>query len=391
MPPLSLRTPLNSLLPALRHPIILAPMANASGGLLASRVSHAGGFGFIGAGYYTPSKLHEELQHVFEVLGVPGRGSANRLEVGVGFLAWRLSKLNGGPAPSLGASDLDPASEALQLIDTALKAKPRAVWLAFGNPEELVGWSKVVREREAALHGGGRAKWGKELKLFVGVGNTKEAKWATEEMGADVLVVQGIESGGHSLGTSPPLSSLLPLINSLLPSWSPSSPSNNPPLLLGAGGLHSGSTLLSTLSLGAAGAVFGTRFLFTHEAAYSKEQKGMLVAAKEGTTVRTRAFDEARGTLGWPEGVDGRGILNETVKDFDEGKGSVEERKERYKEAEAKGDTSRIVTWAGSGVGNINEVTGAEEVVQRIATEVAEAAERLRGYMTSEEETGAGQ
>lgn len=166
-------------------------MANASGGLLASRVSNAGGFGFLGAGYYTPSKLQEELSHVHEVLGVPGRGSANPLEVGVGFLAWRLSALNGGPAPSLGASDLDPASEALKLIDVALKAKPRAVWLAFGQPDELVGWAKVLREREAALHGGGRAKWGKELKLFVGVGDTKEAKWATEEMGADVLVVQG--------------------------------------------------------------------------------------------------------------------------------------------------------------------------------------------------------
>lgn len=113
--------------------------------------------------------------------------------------------------------------------------------------------------------------------------------------------------------------------------------------------------------------------------------------AKEGTTVRTRAFDEARGTLGWPDGVDGRGILNETVKDFDADKGSAEERRERYKEAEAQGDTSRIVTWAGSGVGNVDEVVGAEQVVQRIAKEAGEAAERLRGFMSSEGEAGAGQ
>lgn len=117
----------------------------------------------------------------------------------------------------------------------------------------------------------------------------------------------------------------------------------------------------------------------------------MLVAAKEGSTVRTRAFDEARGTLGWPDGVDGRGILNETVRDFEEDKGSAEQRRERYKEAEAKGDTSRIVTWAGSGVGNVSKVEGAEEVVLRIATEAGEAAERLRGYMSLEGEAGAGQ
>lgn len=202
-----LRTPLHALLPSLKSPIVLGPMANAAGGSLASQVSKAGGLGFIGAGYYTPTQLTQELAIVQKALLPQQEGATsptrltgkNRLEVGIGFLAWRLTKINtpqgssepGSLPPTLGSSDLPPGSQALDLIDAALKARPRAIWLSFGGEEELLGWSRIVREREAALNGGGKMKWGQDLKLFVGVGSVEEGKFATEEMGADVLVVQG--------------------------------------------------------------------------------------------------------------------------------------------------------------------------------------------------------
>lgn len=110
----------------------------------------------------------------------------------------------------------------------------------------------------------------------------------------------------------------------------------------------------------------------------------MLVEAKEGQTCRTMAFDEARGTIGWPEGVDGRGITNDTVKDFKEGKGDSSSRRERYKEAEAAGDTKRIVTWAGSGVGNVDRIQPAAEIVQEIEAEAIEELKRLQGYLVHE-------
>ncbi|CAO1636113.1 unnamed protein product [Parajaminaea phylloscopi] len=375
-------TPFTQLIPALRTPIVCGPMANAAGGELAAQVSRAGGLGFIGAGYYTPERLKDELQKTYGILGKPERGQGSRLEIGIGFLAWKLTSFNGGSLPpSLGSTDMDAGSQALKLIDEALRSKPRAVWLSFGSGEELVGWSKIVREREAAINGAGRAKWGTDLKLFIGVGNSEEAKTAVEDCGADVLVVQGIEGGGHGLGSSPPLTSVLPLVKSMLSSWSPSSPSEKHPVLLGAGGLHSGASLAAVLALGGAGAVFGTRFLLTPEASYSREQKQMLIDAKEGQTKRTMAFDEARGTLGWPKGVDGRGIVNDTVQDYESGEGDAASRRQRYVEAEKAGDTRRIVTWAGSGVGNMSTIKPAFDVVHEIDTEAVTEIENLSSLL----------
>lgn len=168
-------------------------MANACGGSLTGSVCSSGGFGWIGAGYYDSSKLQTELDTLTSILGVPERGSGNRLEAGVGFLGWNLTKQNSGSAPpSLGSTDLSPASQALSVIDTAIKAKPRSIWLSFcENQEELVGWSRIIREREAALNGGGKMTFGKHLKLAINVGSVEEARVACEDAGADIIIVQG--------------------------------------------------------------------------------------------------------------------------------------------------------------------------------------------------------
>jgi len=155
-------------------------------------VSKAGGFGYIGAGYLTPEKLKSELDLATSILGPTKPGLINRMPIGIGFLAWRLSLLNGSkPPPSLVSQDMDSDSPALALIDTALRFKPRSLWLAFGDENEMRNWSKVLREREAMINGGGKMKWGEELKLAIGVGDLKQAKEGTEDCGADILSVTG--------------------------------------------------------------------------------------------------------------------------------------------------------------------------------------------------------
>lgn len=167
-------------------------MANACGGSLTGAVCSGGGFGWIGAGYYDSGKLQSELDTLTSMLGTPERGSGNRLEAGVGFLGWNLTKQNHGPPPSLGSTDLSPSSSALSVIDTALRAKPRSVWLSFcQTQEELIGWSRIIREREAALNGGGKMTFGKQLKLAINVGSVEEARIACEDAGADIIIVQG--------------------------------------------------------------------------------------------------------------------------------------------------------------------------------------------------------
>lgn len=183
----------------------------------------------------------------------------------------------------------------------------------------------------------------------------------------------GNEAGGHGLGASPPLMTVLPETLRLLPSLKALNPAGAMPPVIGAGGLSIGSHLAALTALGAAGAVYGTRFLLTPEAQYTDEQKRILSAATGADTLRTMAFDEARGTTDWPKGVDGRGIRNATVEDAFKGIGDASARRTRYAQAAKEKDTSRIVTWSGTGVGLVDKIKPAEEVVEEITKDAIEA------------------
>lgn len=135
-------------------------------------------------------------------------------------------------------------------------------------------------------------------------------------------------------------------------------PKDGPPVLA-AGGLVTGGQIASLLVLGAAGAVLGTRFLMTPECLYSDAQKRALIAAKSNVTVRTMAFDHARGTLDWPAGIDGRALYNNTVKDVDDGV-NMDAVREKFQEGVRKGDPDRMLVWSGMGVGLVSEIKSAE-------------------------------
>lgn len=364
-------------------------MSGAAGGKLAAEVSKAGGLGFIGGGYLTPEQYKTNLEEAVEVLH--GREERKgRLEVGVGFLGWGLSKLH-GPWDSA-VKDHQHRTKAIACIDAALAARPRAVWLAFGTHEEMAGWVQIMREREKKINERQELEmW----KLFVGVGSVEEAKAAVELVGADVVVAQGKslahigsashivtgnEAGGHGSASSPPLLNLLPSIARALPAYKPLNPTSKP-LLLGAGGLSSGAHLAALLSLGAHGAAYGTRFLLTPECTYSATRKSLLISAGQGSTKRSMAFDEARNTLDWPAGVDGRGIVNLTVEEYEAGTQGLEERQERYARADREDDVERLIVWAGTGVGDITEVMPAGEVVRLMEREAVEAMSRASRFL----------
>jgi nitronate monooxygenase len=97
----------------------------------------------------------------------------------------------------------------------------------------------------------------------------------------------------------------------------------------------------------------------TKESLYNEAQKKMLVAANANSTVRTMAFDCARGTLDWPKGIDGRAIYNRTVKDIDDGV-NIEIVRENFKKATRDGDTDQILAWAGTGVGLVTKIQPAQ-------------------------------
>jgi len=190
-----------------------------------------------------------------------------------------------------------------------------------------------------------------------------EAVNAVEQLKADVIVAQGIESGGHGGNYAPPLSDLLQTILARF-SGSPQAP-----VVLAAGGLANGIDVASHIARGASGAVMGTRFLLTPESKYTNAQREALLAAGSEDTIRSMAFDYARDALGWPEGVDGRGLRNDTVADFEQGV-DLELIRAKYKEAMQNQDRKRLLVWAGTGVGSMNRIMPARDVMEDLQREL---------------------
>ncbi|EPQ56409.1 2-nitropropane dioxygenase [Gloeophyllum trabeum ATCC 11539] len=335
-----LTTRLTSLL-GVRTPVISAPMAGASGGELAAAVAQGGGFGFIQAGYQSKQKLKEELEKAKAILGV---SSLQRAPIGVGFISWILE--------AEGASSND-------LLDTALESRVNAIWLAFGN--DIGRWVAYVREYDR------RQADGHKTLVFVQLSSEEEAAGAVNNWKVDVLVAQGIEAGGHGRASAPPL---LTLISSLLNTI----PEEGPPIVA-AGGLANGAHVAACLTLGASGVAMGTRFLLTPESLYTDAQKKALISAGSNSTVRTLAFDRARGTLGWPTGIDGRALMNQTVKDLEAGV-PIEEVQKLFQRSIQDGDPDRMLVWAGTGVALMNQIKGAANVVTELHQETVQHLER---------------
>jgi len=284
------------------------------------------------------------------------------LPIGAGFLGWKLD---------------EAGSQQIPLLELALENGVRAIWLSFG--QDLGRWIEFVRNHDQ--------KSGKSPKtlLFVQVNSVDEALIAVQTWKVDVLVAQGndqplfstalgpasssyvsppffffflprfisgIESGGHGSASAPPILNLVPQILSALP------PSGAPPVLA-AGGLSSGGHLAAFLTLGAAGAVVGTRFLVAKESLYSDEQKRAIIAAKSGSAVRSYVFDELRGSTGWPAGVDGRALSIPALSAI-EGGADITQIKEEVAEGTKRGDPNSVIAWAGTGVGQLSRLQPAK-------------------------------
>lgn len=129
---------------------------------------------------------------------------------------------------------------------------------------------------------------------------------------------------------------------------------NGPPILA-AGGISTGSQIAALLTMGASGVALGTRFLFTHECAFSNDMKSVLVDAGLDATTRSYAFDEVRGITAWPKGNDGRAIANDIISDYRK-ELSLETRVKKYHEGNSKGEKERLIIWAGVGAGLVKDI-----------------------------------
>ncbi len=306
----------------IEHPIISAPMAFAAGGRLATAVSAAGGLGLIGGGYGDADWLETEFRN------------AGNAAVGCGFITWSLKK--------------QP-----QLLDLALAHNPRAIFLSFGDPQVFA----------ARIKNGG-------AKLICQVQTRRDAERAIG-CGADIVVAQGAEAGGH--GEARATMTLVPEVADLIAAKAPAT------LLCAAGGIADGRGLAAALMLGAEGVLVGSRLWASSEANVSPRMHAAAVAATGDDTIRSQVMDLAR-KLDWPARYTARVLRNAFIARWhgreEELAAVADAEAAKYRQAWAEGDPEGSNTFVGEVAGLIHAIEPAHAIVARM---VAEAADCIAG------------
>ncbi|GFF93021.1 oxidoreductase, 2-nitropropane dioxygenase family, putative [Aspergillus udagawae] len=328
--------------------IVSAPMAKVAMPKLAVAVSKAGGLGFIAAGYHS-DHLEDLLEEAEDLLqegeaDAPAgseTGSSKFLPVGVGFITWSAS--------------LEAA------LPSFSRYCPAAVWL-FAPPtgfQDLIPWATKIREATAY-----------RTNIWVQIGSVKDATEVVEAIDPDVMVVQGLDAGGHSLAKGASIISLVPEIDDKLRDLRPYP--RRRAHVLAAGGISDHRGVAASIALGAQGCVLGTRFLASPESMVAHGYQKAILDSSDGgiSTVRTKIYDKVRDIHGWPEGYNGRGLINKTFIDHLRGLSEVKNR-ELYREELNRGDggygsNGRLTTYAGTGVGLIKEVIPAGDIVKSL-------------------------
>ena len=296
----------------LRHPIVLGPMGGVAGGRLAAAVSNAGGLGMVGGGYGDLAWLKTELALVKELSTRPW---------GAGFITWNISEA------------------ALELV---LEARPSVMMLSFGDPGKHAALIKAAG-----------------CRLICQVQDVAGARLA-QAAGADVIVAQGTEGGGH--GGARATMALLPAVVDAV----------SPTPVLAAGGIADGRGLAAALMLGAQGALLGTRFYATREALGHEQAKQRIVEGQGDATQRTRLFDIVRG-YDWPQGYTGRALRNRFIERWEgreeELARGVEAEGPAFWAAAADGDYDVAMVWAGEAIDLIDSIPSAAEVVEYVSSQ----------------------
>ena len=305
-------------------PIAQAPIGGAAVPALASAVSNAGGLGSV------------------NMTGFSGENARQRIR--------RTRELTSNPFCTNFILSYEGQFE--EALEASLIEKVPVINFFWGDPAPYVDH----------IHSAGSL-------LLIQVGSVEEACHAAE-CGADIIVAQGWAAGGHVRGqvdTLPLLANILDEVKGVP--------------VLGSGGISDGRGLAAVLALGASGAYIGTRFLASEEASVAPEYLKQILNAKQADTVHTTLFD-----FGWPEAPH-RALRNSTYRSWVEaGRPSKEQRPgkndilaidssgykvRRYESftatADLDGNVEALALWAGQGVGLVNKVQPAAEIVHEIA------------------------
>lgn len=302
-----MKTALTELL-GTRVPILNAPMTPQAGGALARTVSEAGALGMLGFDEdETQAQIAEQIAILQEPPAVP---------FGIGLVAWVLER-----SP--------------RLLDMAIAAKPKLISISFGDPAP---YAKRVHDAGILL-----------------ASQVQSRAWAQTALdaGADILVAQGTEAGGHTgsaAGTLPLLQIILDMTDKPV---------------LAAGGIATGRGFAAVLAAGAAGAWIGTPFLLSQEARNTQSARERIRASDETQTIYTRVYDRVTGKA-WPSEFGGRALRTAFLEQWT----GREDALLADDAALAQFDPKEKI-YAGQSVGLLREVKPAAQIVRDIVDSAA--------------------
>jgi NAD(P)H-dependent flavin oxidoreductase YrpB (nitropropane dioxygenase family) len=313
-------------------PVVLAPMGGAVGPELAAAISNAGGLGILPVWSVEPAVLRERVRQT---------QALTRNPIGV---------------------NLNLAIPQEDRLAAALEEGVPIISFFWGEAPGLIRRAKA---------------WG--ATVLMTVASAAEARRAVDA-GADAVVAQGWEAGGHVRGSV----ATMPLVPAVVDAVAPVP-------VIAAGGISDGRGLAASMALGAAGVWMGTRFLAASEATIHPHYRQRLLAARETDTVHLAdLFD-----IGWPDAP--HRVLRNSVVDQWEAAGKPPPGA-RPREGEiivrmgereipiygcftpqptADGEVEAMPMWAGQGVHLVREVKPAAAILADIQREWRQAVQGL--------------
>jgi len=300
------------------HPVVLGGMATGTSVPLVAAVSNAGGLGILGVTGMSAAQVSDQMAAVRAATDGP---------FGVNYLLFRTDEAG---------------------FAAALAARPPVVSFAWARSDQDL---KPYFQR---VHDAG-------LRVMHMVSGVPEAVRAAEA-GADVIVAQGTEGGGH-VGWMASMPLVPMVVNAVAPVP-----------VLAAGGIADGRGLAAALALGAEGVLLGTRMLATVESPIHPQIKQAILRSDGHDTVLTEIPDLATGQI-WP-GAMARALRNRFIERWagrewalrqcyqEEGKAALAARQ--------AGDVENAPILIGQDAGLIEAVLPAGEVIRHMVTQAEE-------------------
>ena len=297
------------------HPVLLGGMSTHTTPEMVSGVSNAGGFGILGCAGMSPQTIAHSAADI--------RARSAR-PFGMNLLLFM-------------ADD--------EAVSGVLAVSPAVLSTAWAFPQAN------LKDIFGRAHEAG-------VKVCHMASTVAEAQRAVEA-GADMVVAQGTEGGGHVgvMGT-------MPLVRMVVDAVAPVP-------VIAAGGVADGAGLAAALALGAEGVLLGTRFLASHESPLSSDKKQAIVDSDGHDTALTEIPDLISGRV-WP-GAYARTKRNRLIEDWWGREGELRYRRAevatRVAEAHQAGDPNNSVLYTGQTAGLINDIRPVGDLVRDIVAE----------------------